>query len=90
MLVEEKAKWFDKALKFALDGKIHLIMKSNMNGVARWAIIDSEKKLVLNSNLEWEPEPPLVKDRNESFLIRARFDFDTAISLYDQLKMFAQ
>ena len=89
MQLEEKAKWFEKALKFALDGKIHLIMKSNKNGVAKWAIIDSEKSLVLNSNLEWEPEPPLVKDRDESFLIRARFDFDTAVSLYEQLKMYA-
>ncbi len=90
MSVEEKAKWFDKALKFALDGTIHLMMKSNKGGVAKWAIIDSGKNLVLNSNLEWEPEPPLVKDRDESFLIRARFDFDTAVSLYEQLKMFAQ
>ena len=89
MQVEEKIKWFDKALKFALDGKIHLIMKSNINGIAKWAIIDSEKNLVLNSNLEWEPEPPLVKDRNEGFLIRARFDFDTAVSLFDKLKMFS-
>lgn len=86
----EKEKWFDRALKFALDGKIHLIMKSNKGGVAKWAIIDSEKKLVLNSNMEWEPEPPLVKDRNESFLIRSRFDFETAVTLYGQLKMFAQ
>lgn len=86
----EKEKWFDRALKFALDGKIHLIMKSNKGGVAKWAIIDSEKKLVLNSNMEWEPEPPLVKDRDESFLIRSRFDFETAVTLYDQLKMFAQ
>jgi hypothetical protein len=90
MSSEEKAKWFDRALRFGLDGKIHLTMKSNLNGVAKWAIIDSEKNLVLNSNMEWEPEPPLVKDRNESFLIRARFDFDTAVALYDQLKMLAQ
>lgn len=90
MTLEEKTKWFEKALKFALDGKIHLIMKSNINGAAKWAIIDSEKNLVLNSNMEWEPEPPLAKDRNEGFLIRARFDFDTAVALYDQMKMFAQ
>lgn len=90
MTVAEKEKWFDRALKFALDGKIHLIMKSNKGGVAKWAIIDSEKKLVLNSNMEWEPEPPFVKDRNESFLIRSRFDFETAVTLYDQLKIFAQ
>ena len=45
MLVEEKVKWFDKALKFALDGKVHLIMKSNKDGIAKWAIIDSEKEL---------------------------------------------
>jgi hypothetical protein len=90
MTVEEKEKWFSRALKFALDGKIHLIMKSNMNGAPRWSIIDTEKNMVLNSNLEWEAEPPKVKDRNEGFLLRARFDLDTAISLYDQYKMFAQ
>lgn len=90
MTLEEKEKWFNRALKFALDGRIQLIMKSNVNGIAKWAIIDCEKNMVLNSNLEWETEPPMVKDRNEGFLLRARFDFDTAISLYDQYKMFAQ
>jgi hypothetical protein len=51
MIVGKKAKWFNKALKFALDGKVHLIMKSNKDGIAKWAIIDSEKNLVLNLNL---------------------------------------
>ena len=50
MTVEEKEKWFNKALRFALDGKIHLVMKSYLDGIAKWAIIDSEKNLVLNSN----------------------------------------
>ena len=89
MTDQEKAQWFDKALKFALDGKIHLVMKSYMNGVGKWAIIDTAKNLVLNSNMEWEPEPPQAKDRDEAFLIRTRFDFDTAIVQYEQLKMFA-
>jgi len=48
MTIEEKAKWFDRALRFALDGKIQLIMKSYKNGVGKWAIIDTEKNLVLN------------------------------------------
>ncbi len=90
MTVEEKANWFDKALRFCLDGKIHLIMKSYKDGVGKFAVIDTAKNLVLNSNMEWEPEPPLAKDRDEAFLIRTRFDFDTAIMQYEQMKMFAQ
>jgi hypothetical protein len=90
MTVEEKEKWFSKAIRFALDGKIQLVMKSYLNGIAKWAIIDSEKNLVLNSNLEWEMEPPKAKDRHDGFLLRARFDFETALSLYDQYKQFAQ
>lgn len=89
MTIEEKAKWFDRGLKFVLDRKIHLVLKSFKDGAGRWAIIDSEKSLVLNSNLEWEPEPLLAKDRDEAFLIRARFDFETAVGLYEQLKVFS-
>jgi len=90
MTTEEKAKWFDKALRFCLDGKIHLIMKSYKDGVGKFAIIDTAKNLVFNSNMEWEPEPPLAKDRNEGFLIRTRFDFETALMQYEQMKMFAE
>ena len=90
MTDQEKAQWFDKALKFALDRKIHLVMKSNINGVGKWAIIDTEKNLVLNSNMEWELEPPMAKDRDEAFLIRTRFDFETAVAQYEQMKMFAE
>jgi hypothetical protein len=89
MTIEEKAKWFDKALKYALDGKIHLVLKSYKDGNGKWAIIDSAKSMVLNSNLEWEPEPPTAKDRDEAFLIRTRFDFEMAVNLYEQFKMFA-
>ena len=90
MTDQEKAHWFDKALKFALDGKIHLLMKSYKDGVGKWAIIDTEKNLVLNSNMEWEPEPPIAKDRDEAFLIRTRFDFETGVAQYEQMKMFAE
>jgi hypothetical protein len=90
MTIEEKAKWFDKALRFSIEGKIQLIMKSYKDGVGKFAIIDTAKNMVLNSNMEWEPEPPLAKDRDESFLIRTRFDFETALMQYDQMKMFAQ
>ncbi len=90
MTDSEKIKWFERALKFAIEGKIHLVMKSNTGGMPKWAVIDTDKNLVLNSNMEWEPEPPFSKDRTESFLIRTRFDFDTANSLYEQLKMFAE
>lgn len=90
MTIEEKAKWFDRALRFSIDGNIHLIMKSNKNGIQKWAIIDTDKNMVLNSNLEWEAEPPLAKNRDDAFLIRTRFDLETAISQYDQFKMYAQ
>lgn len=90
MTDQEKALWFDKALKFSLDGKIHLVMKSYNSGVGKWAIIDTAKNLVLNSNMEWEPEPPQAKDRDEAFLIRTRFDFEMAVTQYEQMKMFAE
>ncbi len=89
MTTEEKAKWFDAALRFALEGKIHLVMKSKTDGVANWAIVNTENNTVLNSNFEWEPEPP-VAQRDEAFLIRTRFDFDTAVNLFQQYKMFAE
>lgn len=88
MTVEEKAKWFDAALRFCLNGKIHLVLKSYINGVEKWAIVDTANNTVLNSNLEWEPEPPLAK-RDESYLIRTRFGFEDAVAMYSQYKMFA-
>ncbi len=89
MTTEQKAKWFDAAIRFVLEGKIHLVMKSKVDGVANWAIVNTENNTVLNSNFEWEPEPP-VNQRDEAFLIRTRFDFDTAVNLYQQYKMFAE
>ncbi len=89
MTDQEKVKWFDAALKFALKGKIHLVCKSNKSGVEKWAIVNTSNNTVLNSNMEWEPEPPLAK-RDESFLIRARFGFDDAVALYTQYQMFAE
>lgn len=88
MTIEEKAKWFDVAMRFGLEGKIHLVMKSYKNGVAKWAIVNTANNTVLNSNLEWEPEPP-AKKRDESFLIRTRFSFEDAVALYKQYKMFS-
>ena len=89
MTVEEKAKWFDAALRFCLKGKIHLVLKSYKDGVEKWSIVDTSNNTVLNSNLEWEPEPPLAK-RDESFLIRARFSFEDAVGMYTQYQMFAE
>lgn len=86
---EEKIKWFDRATTFVLNGKIRLTMKSYQDGNAKWAILDTGENKVLNSNLEWEPEPPF-KQRDENFMIRARFSFDDALSLFEQYKMFAQ
>jgi hypothetical protein len=88
MTTEEKAKWFDAALRFSLKGKIHLVLKSYKGGVEKWAIVDTSNNTVLNSNLEWEPELPLAK-RDESYLIRTRFGFEDAVAMYTQYKMFA-
>jgi hypothetical protein len=88
MTDKEKAKWFDAALRFSLNGKIQLVQKSFLNGVGKWAIVDTSNNTVLNSNLEWEPELPLTK-RDESYLIRTRFGFEDAVSMYTQYKMFA-
>lgn len=89
MTPEEKAKWFDAAMKFGLQGSIHLIMKSRNGGNSSWAIVDTAQNKVLNSNLEWEDEPPLNK-RDDGFLIRTRFDFESAVSMWQQYKMFAE
>jgi hypothetical protein len=89
LTLEEKAKWFDAALRFGLKGSIHLVMKSKINGKANWAIVDTKTNKVLNSNLEWEEEPP-AKKRDEAFLMRTRFDFETAVQLFQQYLMFAQ
>jgi 3-methyladenine DNA glycosylase AlkD len=89
MTLEEKAKWFDAAMKFGLNGSIQLVMKSKIKGEANWAIVDTLAKKVLNSNFEWEDEPEIAK-RDEAFLIRSRFNFETAVSMYEQFKMFAE
>lgn len=89
MTIEEKAKWFDAALKFALKGKVQLVLKSYKNGVEKWAIVNTSNNTVLNSNMEWEAELPLAK-RDESFLIRTRFSFDDAVAMYSQYQMFAE
>ncbi|QQS35872.1 MAG: hypothetical protein IPM56_16765 [Ignavibacteriales bacterium] len=88
MTTEEKAEWFERSLKFVLDGKVQLVMKSRKNGEGSWSIVDTSTSQVLNSNLEWESEPQLSK-RDQSFLIRARFPFDQAAALFEQYKMFA-
>ena len=89
MTDQEKIKWFDAAVKFQLEGTIFLVMKSRTNGKGNWAIHDSSNNNVLNSNMEWEEDPPVSK-RDEAFLIRTRFDFDSAHAMYEQYKMFAE
>lgn len=89
MTDEEKIKWFDAAMRFGLDGTIHLVMKSKINGEANWSIVDTAKNVVLNSNMEWEEEPD-SSQRDESFMIRARFNFDSALAIWQQYKMFAE
>lgn len=89
MTNEEKIQYFHKAVKFQLDGMIFLTMKARKDGAGIWVIEDLAKKQVLNSNMEWEPEIPKSK-RDEAFNIRTRFDFDTAVAMYEQYKMFAE
>jgi len=87
---QDKIKWFDRAVKFQLDGLIFLTMKSRKSNGAKWAIEDwsnPSKIKVLNSNMEWEDELPKAK-RDEAFLIRTRFDFESALMMYEQYKMF--
>jgi len=86
---QEKIKWFDLAVKFQIDGLVFLVMKSRKKDKCSWAIEDMKTGKVLNSNMEWENEIP-VSQRDEAFLIRTRFDFDTAASMYEQYKMFTQ
>ena len=85
---QDKIKWFDCAVKFQLEGLIFLVMKSRKAGSAAWAIENMMTGRVLNSNMEWELELP-KSQRNEAFLIRTRFDLETAMSLFEQYKMFA-
>ena len=84
----DKIKWFDDAVKFQLDGNIYLVLKSRKNGVGSWAIEETTKLEVLNSNMEWEKEIPVAK-RDPAYLIRTRFDFEAAVAMYEQYKMFA-
>lgn len=86
---EDKIKWFDAATKFQIDGNIYLIMKSRVGGIGKWAIENTSDHTVLNSNMEWEPELA-VAQRDEGYLIRTRFDFDSAIVMFEQYKMFAE
>ncbi len=87
MTLEEKALWFDCAMRFGLLGTIQLVMKSKVGGNASWAIYDASSKKVLNSNLEWEDEPSASK-RDEAFLLRSRFSFEDAVNLFNQYKTF--
>jgi len=89
MTDEDKIKWFERSVKFQLGGLIFLEMKSRKNGTGVWVIEDIKNNTVLNSNMEWEKEHELSK-RDEAFLIRTRFDLETAITMYEQYKMFAE
>jgi hypothetical protein len=86
---QDKIKWFDCAVKFQLEGMIFLSMKSRKADSAAWAIENMTTGKILNSNMEWEDELPLAK-RDQAYLIRTRFDFDTALVMFEQYKMFAE
>ena len=86
---KQKIEWFEKAVKFQLEGMIFLTMKSRKGGVGSWAIEDLKSQKILNSNMEWEDEVP-KSQRDESYMIRTRFDFDSASAMFEQYKMFAE
>jgi len=86
---EDKIKWFELAIRFQIDGMIFLSMRSRKNNVGSWVIEDVVKHKILNANMEWEEDLPIA-ERDEAFMIRTRFEFDTAVSMYEQYKMFAQ
>jgi len=89
MTNEEKIKWFDRSVKFQLSGLIFLEMKQRKKGAGIWVIENTKDNTVLNSNMEWEKEPDPSK-RDEAFLIRTRFDLESAMSMYEQYKMFGE
>lgn len=88
MTDQEKIKLFDRAVKFQIEGLIFIVMKSRKNSGCSWAIEDMTSGKVLNSNMEWEIDPP-KSQRNEAYLIRTRFDLETALAVYEQYKLFA-
>ncbi len=85
---QEKIQWFERAVKFQLDGLIFLTMRERKSSGGVWVVEDLKNHKILNSNMEWEDDLPKDK-RDESFMIRTRFDFETAMTMYDQYKMFA-
>jgi hypothetical protein len=85
---QEKINLFDKAVKFQIEGLIFVVMKSRKSNGCFWAIEDMTTGKVLNSNMEWEVELP-KSQRNEAYLIRTRFDLETALTMFEQYKMFA-
>ncbi|HRI45957.1 MAG TPA: hypothetical protein PK559_02530 [Ignavibacteriaceae bacterium] len=85
---EQKLEWFDKAVRFQVQGLIFITMRSRKGGVGSWVIEDIGTKKLLNSNLEWEDDIP-NPEKDQAFLIRTRYDFETAAMMYEQYKMFA-
>jgi hypothetical protein len=86
---EQKIEWFDKSVKFQIKGLIFITMRSRKGGVGSWVIEDFGTKKLLNSNMEWEDDLA-EPEKDPSFLIRTRYDFETAVMMYDQYKMFAE
>lgn len=86
MTDQEKVEWFNKAVKFQVFGLVFLTMRSRKNSGATWVIEDISTGKILNSNLEWEDDLPPAK-RDQSFIIRTRFDFDTSLVMIEQYKM---
>ncbi|MDP3831289.1 MAG: hypothetical protein Q8Q47_08460 [Ignavibacteriaceae bacterium] len=86
---EQKIEWFEKAVKFQIKGLIFITMRSRKGGIGSWVIEDVGAKKVLNSKMEWEDDVA-DPEKDQAFLIRTRYDFESASMMYDQYKMFAE
>lgn len=87
---KEKIQWFNRGMRFAVEAKYVFEMVSFKNGQPAWAIYSwesfwSENRQVLNSNCEWEDDLDM-ESRDPNFEIRTRFDFDTALDIYQMYK----
>lgn len=85
---QEKIKWFNRGIRFQMDGYIFLTMKSRKSGVCTWVIEDFNTGKLLNSDLKWDEDLP-SKKRDNDFVERTRFDFEKAKGIYEQFRKLA-
>jgi hypothetical protein len=87
---KEKARWFERGMRFAVEAKYIFDMVSYKDGQGTWAIYKydtffTENRMVLNSECEWEEDLDVDK-RDANFGFRTRFTFDTALDVLDMYK----